>query len=115
VVLAVLITISSKFLRKEGWSCYGFKSIRQKELIISIIIGIIFGFIDNFVTEPLIARLTGAEPDLSAYSGVKGSISGLFGMLTLGWLVGGVFEEYFFRGYLFYRFSALIKNPELYK
>lgn len=115
VVLALLITFISKFLRKEGWSYYGFNKIRQKELLIAISIGIIFGFADNFIVEPLITKITGAEPDLSSYEGVKGSISGLIGMLALGWIVGGLFEESFFRGYLFYRFSTVIHNTQLYK
>jgi len=115
VIFALLITFISKILRKEKWSCYGFKTIRQKELFLAVIIGIIFGFADNFIIEPLITKITGAEPDLSSYAGVKGSISGLTGMLALGWIVGGLFEESFFRGYLFYRFNTVIHNTQLYK
>jgi uncharacterized protein len=115
VILALLLTFLSKYLRKESWSFYGFNAIKQKEFFLAVIIGIIFGFADNFVTEPLITKMTGAEPDLSSYEGVKGSISGLIGMLAIGWIVGGLFEEYFFRGYLFYRFKTLIYNTHLYK
>ncbi len=115
VVLTILIVLSSRYLRKESWSSYGFIKIRQKEFYLAVIIGIIFGFLDNFVTEPIITKITGAEPDLSAYEGVKGSISGLIGMLAIGWVVGGFFEEFFFRGYLFYRFRTLINNTLLYK
>jgi uncharacterized protein len=115
VILALLITLLSKHLRKESWSSYGFNPIKQKDIILAMIIGIIFGFMDNFVTEPLITKITGSEPDLSSYEGVKGSIRGLIGMLALGWVVGGLFEEFFFRGYLFHRFSTLIHNVQLHK
>lgn len=115
VIFALVIMFLSKYLRKEKWSDYGFSSISKKELFLAIAVGIIFGFVDNFITEPLITKLTGAEPDLSAYEGVKGSIKGLIGMLALGWIVGGLFEEFFFRGYLFHRFSMLIHNPRLHK
>lgn len=115
VVLALVIMFLLKYLRKEKWSDYGFSAIRQKELLIAIGIGIVFGFVDNFLTEPLITKLTGSEPDLSSYEGVKGSIKGLIGMLALGWIVGGLFEETFFRGYLFHRFNTLIPNKQLHK
>ncbi len=115
VVLALLITLTSKFLRKERWSDYGFNAIRQKEVFIAVALGIILGFADNFMIEPLITKMVGAEPDLSSYEGVKGSIGGLIGMLAIGWIVGGLFEESFFRGYLFYRFRTVIHNTQLNK
>lgn len=111
VVLAVIIILTSKKLRKENWSDYGFKPVTIKGVVLSVIIGLAFGFFDNYITEPFINRLTGSVPDLSSYEEVKGSISGLIGMLALGWIVGGLFEETFFRGYLFHRFGSLIKNP----
>ena len=115
IVLALIIILSSKVLRKEKWSDYGFRTIRQKKLFLVIVMGILLGFLDNYLTEPLITKLTGSEPDLSAYEGVKGSIKGLIGMLALGWIVGGFFEEFFFRGYLFHRFNTLINNQLLNK
>jgi len=115
LVFALVITFLSKYLRKEKWSDYGFCPIGRNELLLAIGIGIIFGFADNFITEPLITKLTGFEPDLSAYEGVKGNIGGLIGMLALGWIVGGLFEEFFFRGFLFHRFATLIHNEGLHK
>lgn len=115
VIFALLIMLLSWYLRKERWSCYGFIKIGQREFFLAVIIGIIFGFMDNFLTEPIISKITGAEPDLSSYEGVKGSISGLIEMLAIGWIVGGLFEEVFFRGYLYYRFRTLINNTQLYK
>ena len=115
LVFALVIMLSSKYIRKESWSEYGFRSVKQKQLFIAIAIGISFGFVDNFLIEPLITRLVGAEPDLSSYEGVKGNIAGLIGMLALGWLVGGLFEEFFFRGYLFNRINSLFTNPVLQK
>ena len=115
VIFALVIMLQSKYFRKENWTQYGFKAVQQKQLFIAVAIGIIFGFADNFLVEPLITKLVGAEPDLSSYEGVKGNIAGLIGMLALGWLVGGLFEEFFFRGYLFNRISSLFTNPILQK
>jgi membrane protease YdiL (CAAX protease family) len=115
VISALVIMHLSKYLRGEKWSDYGFSAVRQKELLLAVAIGIVFGFVDNYLTEPLLTKLTGSEPDLSSYEGVKGNIKGLIGMLALGWIVGGLFEETFFRGYLFHRFSSLIHHPGLHK
>lgn len=115
VISALGIMLISKYLRKEKWSDYGFKSINQKALLIAITIGVTYGFIDNYLTEPLITKLVGVEPDLSSFEGVKGNVMGLIGMLALGWIVGGLFEEFFFRGYLFNRLNSLITNPVLHK
>ena len=115
VITAILIVLLSKFVRKEKWSDYGFKPLQSKAFILSVLIGLLLGFLDNYITEPLINKLAGAEPDLSSFDGVRGSISGLIGMLALGWVVGGFFEESFFRGYLFHRFVSIIQNPLLHK
>ena len=115
LVAALIITLSSKFFRKEKWPDYGFKSIEQKGILLAIAIGITYGFADNFLLEPLLTKLVGAEPDLSAYKAVKGNVANLIAMLALGWIVGGLFEEYFFRGYLYNRMRLLISNPTIYK
>ena len=115
VITALAIMLLSKSLRKEKWSDYGFKSINQKALLIAITIGLMYGFIDNYLTEPLITKLVGVEPDLSSYEGVKGNVMGLIGMLALGWIVGGLFEEFFFRGYLFNRLNSIITNQVLHR
>jgi membrane protease YdiL (CAAX protease family) len=115
VITALAIVLVSKYLRKEKWSDYGFSLIQQRKLLIAITIGIVFGFFDNFLIEPLITKLVGVEPDLSAYAAVKGNIAGLIGMLALGWVVGGLFEEFFFRGYLYYRLNSIFTNPLLHK
>jgi uncharacterized protein len=115
LVSALVIMFLSKYLRKEKWSDYGFSSVNQKEILLAIVIGIVFGFVDNYLTEPLITKITGFEPDLSEYGWVKGSIKGLIGMLALGWVVGGLFEEFFFRGFLFHRFNTIIHNGRMHK
>jgi membrane protease YdiL (CAAX protease family) len=115
VVTAITIILLSKYFRKEKWTDYGFKPLNLKNFLAAIIIGIAFGFIDNYLTAPLINKLAGAKPDLSSFGNVQGNIGGLIGMLAIGWLIGGIFEETFFRGYLFHRFSLIISNPLIHK
>ena len=106
---------ASKYFRKEQWSDYGFKSIKSKDLFIAIAIGILFGFLDNFIIEPLVEKVFGIKPDLSTYEGVKGSVMGLISLLALGWIIGGLYEEFFFRGYLFHRIETIIHNQLLFR
>jgi membrane protease YdiL (CAAX protease family) len=115
LVAALAITLSSKYIRKEKWTEIGFKKVNTTRVFAAIAIGIGYGFAGNYLLEPLITKLVGAEPDLSVYKGVQGNLSGLIGMLLLGWVVGGLFEEYFFRGYLYNRIRTLISHPVLYK
>jgi uncharacterized protein len=115
VISALVIMILAKYLRKEKWSSYGFLPVKMKFIIISVIIGVVFGYADNYVIEPLVTKLIGVEPDLSTFENVKGNVAGLITLLAIGWIVGGFFEEFFFRGYLFNRIRTLVTNPLLFK
>jgi uncharacterized protein len=110
VIIALIIMVLSKIMLKEKWSFYGFKAIRVSYLFIAIAIGIVFGYVDNFFIEPLMTKWIGVEPDLSTFEGVKGNVAGLIAFLAIAWVVGGLFEEFFFRGYIFYRLSTIIRS-----
>lgn len=112
---ALLIMFLSKYLRKEDWDFYGFRKVEQKLIIWAIALGVGYGFVDNFLIEPVLTRIVGAEPDLSAYAAVKGNVANLIAMLGLGWIVGGLFEEFFFRGYLYHRIFQIFPHPALQK
>ena len=112
---ALVIMFLSKYLRKEKWSFYGFRKVEQKLVIWAIALGVCYGFIDNFLIEPVMTRIVGAEPDLSAYKAVQGNVVNLILMLGLGWVVGGLFEEFFFRGYLYHRIFQIFPDPVLQK
>lgn len=115
VVLAVIIMLLSRYLMKEKWSDYGFKPIKLNALLIAVVIGIIYGIVDNFFIERLITKLCGLKPDLSTCESIKGNTGRLIAMLGIGWFIGGFFEEMFFRGYLYNRFQSVIHNPVLFK
>jgi len=115
VITALIIMLSSRFLRREKWSEYGFKAIKWKMLFLAIAIGLVYGFVDNYFIEQLITKLTGAQPDLSTYANVKGNVGHLIAMLGIGWVIGGFFEEWFFRGYLFNRMQGVIHDPVIFR
>lgn len=110
VVAAIIIIIVSRWLRKENWSFYGFLPANFRFAMIAAVIGIAFGVVDNYIMEPLITKLTGYTPDLSSLDGIRGNWLQYVLLLIIGWIVGGFFEEFFFRGYLFHRIGRIIKN-----
>jgi membrane protease YdiL (CAAX protease family) len=95
----------SRYLRKEKWSEYGFKSVQLKRVLLAIVIGFGFAAIGNYLLEPLVSKLTGESADLSTFQNVKGNLKGFSELLAVGWIIGGFFEEFFFRGYLLNRIN----------
>ncbi len=110
IVFALVIIFLSRYLRKEKWSDYGFRAVEIKLVILAAVIGILFAILDNYILEPLVSKLTGKSTDLSAFEDIKGNISRLLTMLAIGWVIGGLFEEFFFRGYLFHRINLLLQK-----
>ena len=70
----------------------------------SILLGAVFAVAlvtaMGLVVEPLILDLTGERVDLSAFAGVEGNFTAYIQLLLIGLIVGGIFEEVVFRGYI---------------
>lgn len=110
VLLAILLVLISRYLRKERWTEYGFRPVRVRTLWISAGIGIAFGLADNYVLEPLVNRISGHAPDLSTFDNIKGNAVDTLVLLALAWIVGGFFEESYFRGYTLNRINLTLNN-----
>jgi membrane protease YdiL (CAAX protease family) len=113
IVFAIIIIIVSRYMRKEKWPDYGFKPAGIKLMLLAATIGIVFALIDNYLLEPLVNKLTGKPTDLSSFENIKGHLSGLLTMLAIGWVIGGFFEEFFFRGYLLNRINLSFNNKAI--
>jgi len=110
IILALVIIFLSKYLRKEKWQDYGFKSVNFRNILLASAIGIAFAMVDNYLLEPLVNMITGEAPDLSSFDEVEGNLANFLILLAIGWAVGGFFEEFLFRGYLLNRFSTLFSG-----
>jgi membrane protease YdiL (CAAX protease family) len=97
-------------LRGLHWRDIGFKVYRNwgKTFLIGILAGVGIEFVELFGTQPLLARLTGQMPDLSAFNRVAGNVKWLFVSLALTWTLFAFGEELIFRGYLMNRIAGLI-------
>jgi membrane protease YdiL (CAAX protease family) len=87
------------FLRPQSWT---------RALTIGIAAGVAMELFAIYVSEPLIARLTGSYPDLSDMRGITGNVSMLVLFLALNWTLAAFGEELVYRGYLLCRLSGLL-------
>lgn len=115
VALVLVISLTTRFLARETFSDYGFFRPKARAVLVAVGAGLLLGLAANLLLDPLLARLTGQEVDLGGYEKVKGSLAGFIGLLGLGWVVGGLFEEYFFRGYLFNRIRGFVRNEKVFR
>jgi membrane protease YdiL (CAAX protease family) len=115
IVLALILTFLTRHLTGETFSDYGFFRPTARAVFMAVAAGLILGLAANLLLDPLLVRLTGKEVDLGGYERVRGNLTGFVGLLALGWAVGGLFEEYFFRGYLFNRIRGFLRNRTVYR
>jgi len=81
-------------------------------LVATLAFGFAFQLLSLIVIEPLLARLTGAPVDISAFDGVRGNLQAFLMLLAVGWIVGGFLEELTFRGFVVSRIRWLLgANP----
>lgn len=74
---------------------------------VALIAAIALQLLSEFVTEPIIARLTGERPDLSDFRPLVGNLPAASGMLALVWSLAAFGEEMGYRGYILDRAAAL--------
>jgi len=107
------------FLLVLGWISLRFRALRWKSVGLhlnrswtwTLLLGLAFGIvIETFqllVTEPVVAKLTGAKPDLSDFQALVGNIPLALVALALAWTLAAIGEELVYRGYLMNRMADL--------
>jgi uncharacterized protein len=97
-------------LRRLRWRDVGFRLYRDwpTTLAIGVAAGIAMEMLELFFTQPLLVRITGQLPDLSAFSRVAGNVRWLAVSLALTWTLFAFGEELIFRGYLMDRIAGLL-------
>ncbi len=95
--------------RGLGWSSVGLRRPRswKTTIAMAIVAGIALQLLSEFVTEPLIERLTGETADLSSFHSLVGNLGATLGMLALVWMLAAFGEELAYRGYVLERAAAL--------
>jgi uncharacterized protein len=107
--LLVIAWISLR-LRQLGWRDVGFRLFRnwRTTLVIGVAAGFAIELLELLCTQPLLVRITGQMPDLSAFDRVAGNVRWLMLSLALTWTLFAFGEELVFRGYLMDRIAGLL-------
>jgi|SRR5580698_6187346 membrane protease YdiL (CAAX protease family) len=106
--LLVLGWISLR-VRKLRWKDVGFTLNRSwtSTLALGLGAGIILEIIELFITQPLLAHLTGKPPDLEGFRMLTGNIKYTAITIALVWTVAAFGEELVWRGYVMNRVADL--------
>ena len=98
------------WLRGVGWRHIGLRRPTRwrSTLLMGVGIGIGYQYFSLYVVEPLIARVTGALPDVSQFAPLRGNKFFLFLSLVASWTLAAFGEELVFRGYLMNRVADLV-------
>ncbi len=98
------------WLRGAGWRDVGLKrpSGWARTLILGVAVGIAYQFVSLYLIEPLLARLTGALPDVSQFRPLVGNAFFFLLSIILSWTLAALAEEMVFRGYLLNRVAYAV-------
>jgi uncharacterized protein len=97
-------------VRKLGWRAVGLT--RYRTWLMTIAIGVALGaLLETFqllVTQPILARLLGRQPDLELFRMLTGNIKMTLLFIALSWTLAAFGEELVWRGYLMNRVADLL-------
>jgi len=96
-------------VRKIKWRDVGFARNRSwgMTLALGFGLGLILELFQLFITQPLVAQITGKQPDLSDFRALHGNIGYTLIGIALSWTLAAFGEELVWRGYLMNRAADL--------
>jgi membrane protease YdiL (CAAX protease family) len=110
------------FLLLLGWISLRVRGLRWRDvglarnrswprtLVLGLGTGLLMEAFELFVSQPLLARLTGKQPDFSDLQSIHGNIKLLSLGVALAWTLAAFGEEMVWRGYLMNRVASLGKQ-----
>jgi membrane protease YdiL (CAAX protease family) len=109
IILLFFVAWISLYLRHMGWRDVGLSRPAKilGTIMLGIIIGIGFQFLDSLFIGPFLQQLTGEAVNLSAFSDLQGNLPLLIASLLITWTEAAFLEEMFFRAYLLNRLMDL--------
>ena len=108
----VLLAWISLRLRGLSWASLGFSRQTSwlRTIVIASAIAVGLQLLSTFVTEPLMAHITGNPTDISDFEPIKGNLSLFAVYLVLIWTLAAFGEEISYRGFLLNRLAELGNN-----
>jgi membrane protease YdiL (CAAX protease family) len=102
-------------VRGIKWREIGFSRYRSWPVTLGLGIGggLILETFQLYVTQPLLVRLTGKQPDLADFRVIQGNVQYALIGLALTWTLAAFGEELVWRGYLMNRVADLGKHTRV--
>lgn len=84
------------------WADVGFRwrALGPRPLLIGAVLGVLYAAVNFALIGPVLAGLLEARPDLSDFAFVRASLAGYLLAVAMAWVIGGLYEELVFRGFL---------------
>ena len=102
----------SLWVRKIGWRRIGLTRYRSWKITLGMGLGaglLLQGF-ELFVSQPLLVRWLGKQPDLEVFRALTGNLKLTLIFLALTWTLAAFGEEMVYRGYLMNRVADLLNR-----
>ena len=111
----VLLGWISLRLRGLGWRAVGLTRWRSWPVTISVgvVLGAVLEAFQLLVTQPILSRLLGREPDLDLFRTLTGNFKMTLLFIALSWTLAAFGEELFWRGYLMNRVADLFGRTQV--
>ena len=111
----LLLAWASLRVRKLKWRDVGFTRNRSWKMTVALGIagGVFLEIQELFVTQPLLAHLTGKQPDLSDFRILTGNVKYTMAAIALSWTLAAFGEELVWRGYVMNRVADLGNKSRL--
>jgi len=108
----LLLGSVSLWVRKIGWRGVGLTRYRSWKL--TLLLGVAAGFaletFQLFVSQPLLVRFLGKQPDLEGFRALTGNLKLTLIFVALAWILAAFGEEMVYRGYLMNRVADLLNR-----
>jgi len=97
-------------LRRRTWRSIGLTRFLtwSTTIALGVAAGIVLEAFQLLMSQPLLIRLTGKQPDLHDFADLRGNITLLLIYLALTWTLAAFGEEMVWRGYLMNRVADLV-------
>ena len=102
----------SLWVRKISWRSVGLRLYRnwRTSILLGIAAGLLLEALELFVTQPILVRWLGKQPDLEDFRMLTGNLKMTLIFIALAWTLAAFGEEMVYRGYLMNRVADLFNR-----
>lgn len=110
-ILIIVWLYLKKYDEKFSDIGFSFKSFRLKSLVVSSIAAVLIVSFMQLVFFPILEQfMTFEDTDVELYDFITKNKWNYIFMVLMGWLIGGVYEEIVFHGFIFTRLEKMLSG-----